>query len=152
MVRFLHIRRYCVGSITELRGWLADKKAAYSRDLDWFRAAHDGRGVRRCVRVTRRTVSPAVQAMPTTPAVATIPVPSRDVLTGNLRDGDQRLLAKAIGAEVDDWITRHAGLQDVIAGVKFINGDKSEKKAAWLRPHQRHWTIAHSVLTVLCKV
>ena len=41
-------------------------------------------------------------------AVATMPVPSRDVLTGILRDGAQRLLVQAIDAEVDDWIGRHA--------------------------------------------
>lgn len=42
----------------------------------------------------------------------TIPVPSRDVLTGILREGAQRLLGQAIEAEVDAWIERHAELQD----------------------------------------
>ena len=46
------------------------------------------------------------------PAAATIPVPSRDVLSGILRDGAQRLLAQAIDGEVDDWIARHAELRD----------------------------------------
>lgn len=44
--------------------------------------------------------------------VATLPVPSRDVLTGILRDGAQRLLARAIDAEVDDWIARHVESKD----------------------------------------
>jgi putative transposase len=43
-------------------------------------------------------------------SVATIPVPSRDVLTGILRDGAQRMLVQAIDAEVDDWIGQHAAL------------------------------------------
>jgi transposase-like protein len=43
---------------------------------------------------------------------ATIPAPSRDVLTEILRDGGQRLLGQAIEAEVADWIERHAGLTD----------------------------------------
>jgi putative transposase len=43
---------------------------------------------------------------------ATIPVPSRDVLTGILREGAQRLLAQAVDAEVDDWIARHAAAKD----------------------------------------
>lgn len=37
---------------------------------------------------------------------------SRDVLTEVLRDGAQRMLAQAIGAEVDDWISRHMELKD----------------------------------------
>ena len=41
-------------------------------------------------------------------AVANLPVPSRDVLTGILRDGAQRMLVQAIDAEVDDWIGQHA--------------------------------------------
>ena len=41
-------------------------------------------------------------------AVATLPVPSRDVLTGILRDGARRLLVQAIDAEVEDWIGQHA--------------------------------------------
>jgi len=45
-------------------------------------------------------------------SVATIPVPSRDVLRGILRDGAQRLLAQAIEAEVDDWIERHGGAKN----------------------------------------
>ena len=45
-------------------------------------------------------------------AVATIPVPGRDVLTGVLREGAQRMLAQAIGAEVEDWIARHAVSKD----------------------------------------
>ena len=44
--------------------------------------------------------------------VATIPVPSRDVLTEILRDGAQRLLSQAIDAEVDAWIERHAEVRD----------------------------------------
>jgi putative transposase len=43
---------------------------------------------------------------------ATIPVPSRDVLTEILRDGAQRLLAQAIDAEVAEWIDRHAEVVD----------------------------------------
>lgn len=35
-----------------------------------------------------------------------------DVLTGILRDGAQRLLAQAVNAEVDEWIGRHADIQD----------------------------------------
>jgi transposase-like protein len=45
-------------------------------------------------------------------AAATIPAPSRDVLTEILRDGAQRLLGQAIEAEVGDWIERHAGVRD----------------------------------------
>lgn len=45
-------------------------------------------------------------------AVATLPVPSRDVLTGILRDGAQRMLVQAINAEVDDWIGQHAELKN----------------------------------------
>lgn len=45
--------------------------------------------------------------MPAPEAIATVSVPSRDVLTGILREGAQRLLARAIDAEVDDWISRH---------------------------------------------
>ncbi len=45
-------------------------------------------------------------------AVALIPAASRDVLTGILRDGAQRLLAEAIDAEVEGWISRHAELKD----------------------------------------
>lgn len=44
--------------------------------------------------------------------VATVPAPSRDVLTEILRDGAQRLLGQAIEAEVDDWTQRHAQLRD----------------------------------------
>jgi transposase-like protein len=43
---------------------------------------------------------------------AAIPVPSRDVLTGFLREGAQRVLARAVDAEVDDWIVRHAAAKD----------------------------------------
>lgn len=43
---------------------------------------------------------------------ATIPVPSRDVLTGILRAGAQRMLAQAVDAEVDEWIARHAAAKD----------------------------------------
>ncbi len=39
---------------------------------------------------------------------ATIPAPSRDILSEILHDGAQRLLAQAIDAEVGDWIDRHA--------------------------------------------
>ncbi|MFH1749265.1 MAG: IS256 family transposase, partial [Planctomycetota bacterium] len=45
-------------------------------------------------------------------ASATIPAPTRDVLTEILRDGAQRLLAQAIDAEVTDWIDRHAEVVD----------------------------------------
>ncbi len=45
-------------------------------------------------------------------AVATIPVPSRDVLAEILHGGAQRMLAQAIDAEVDDWIRRHAEVKD----------------------------------------
>lgn len=45
-------------------------------------------------------------------AAVTLPVPSRDVLTGILRDGAERMLVQAINAEVDDWIGRQAGLKD----------------------------------------
>ena len=45
-------------------------------------------------------------------ATATIPAPSRDVLSEILRDGAQRLLAQAIDAEVGEWIDRHAGVVD----------------------------------------
>ena len=41
-------------------------------------------------------------------ATATLPAPSRDILTEILHDGAQRLLAQAIDAEVADWIDRHA--------------------------------------------
>ena len=44
--------------------------------------------------------------------VATIPVPSRDVLTEILRDGAQRLLSQAIEAEVEAWIEGHADRHD----------------------------------------
>jgi transposase-like protein len=43
---------------------------------------------------------------------ATIPAPSRDVLTEILRDGAQRLLAQAVEVEVADWIDRHAEAVD----------------------------------------
>jgi transposase-like protein len=43
---------------------------------------------------------------------AMIPAPSRDVLSGILRDGAQRLLAQAIDAEVAEWIDRHAEVVD----------------------------------------
>ena len=45
-------------------------------------------------------------------ATATIPAPSRDVLTEVLRDGAQRLLTQAIDAEVSEWIERHAEVLD----------------------------------------
>jgi len=45
-------------------------------------------------------------------ATATIPAPSRDVLTEILRDGAQRLLAQAIDAEVAEWVDRHAEVVD----------------------------------------
>ena len=45
-------------------------------------------------------------------ATATIPAPSRDVLTEILRNGAQRLLAQAIDAEVAEWIDRHAEVVD----------------------------------------
>jgi transposase-like protein len=43
---------------------------------------------------------------------ATIPISSRDVLTGILQDGAQRMLAQAVEAEVADWIERHAEAKD----------------------------------------
>jgi transposase-like protein len=43
---------------------------------------------------------------------ATIPAPSRDVLSEILRDGAQRLLAQAIDNEVAEWIDRHAEVVD----------------------------------------
>ncbi len=43
---------------------------------------------------------------------ATMPAPSRDVLTEILHDGAQRLLAQAIDAEVADWIDRHTEVLD----------------------------------------
>jgi transposase-like protein len=43
---------------------------------------------------------------------ATIPAPTRDVLTEILRDGAQRLLGQAIDAEVADWLAEHARLKD----------------------------------------
>ena len=45
-------------------------------------------------------------------AVATLPMPSRDVLTGILRDGAERMLVQAINAEVDDWIGQQAGSKE----------------------------------------
>ena len=45
-------------------------------------------------------------------ATATIPAPTRDVLSEILRDGAQRLLAQAIDAEVAEWIDRHAEVLD----------------------------------------
>jgi len=51
-------------------------------------------------------------AVPAPDPVATLPVPSRDVLTGILREGAQRMLVQAIGAEVDDWIARHVESKD----------------------------------------
>ena len=45
-------------------------------------------------------------------ATATIPVPTRDVLTEILRDGAQRLLVQAIDAEVAEWIDRHVEVVD----------------------------------------
>ena len=53
------------------------------------------------------TIVPAVADRP-----ATIPAPSRDILTEILHDGAQRLLAQAIDAEVGDWIDRHAEVLD----------------------------------------
>jgi putative transposase len=47
-------------------------------------------------------------ATPVAEAAGLIAEPSRDVLTGILRNGAQRLLGQAIDAEVDDWIARHA--------------------------------------------
>ena len=56
--------------------------------------------------------STTTQGLPTAAEenVATIPAPGRDVLTGILRDGAQRLLGQAIQAEVDSWIEQHAQL------------------------------------------
>jgi len=51
-------------------------------------------------------VNPGTTVMP---AAASMAMPGRDVLTGILRDGAQRLLGQAIEAEVADWIERHAG-------------------------------------------
>jgi transposase-like protein len=51
-------------------------------------------------------------ATPARETVATIAVPSRDVLTEFLRAGAQRMLAQAIDAEVDDWIGQHAAARD----------------------------------------
>ncbi len=45
-------------------------------------------------------------------ATTTIPAPGRDVLTGILRDGAQRMLGRAIQAEVAEWIERHADVKD----------------------------------------
>ena len=42
----------------------------------------------------------------------TIPAPARDVLSEILHDGAQRMLGRAIEAEVADWIERHAGEMD----------------------------------------
>ena len=42
----------------------------------------------------------------------TMPVPGCDVLTELLRDGAQRMLARAIDAEVHEWIERHAAAKD----------------------------------------
>jgi hypothetical protein len=56
--------------------------------------------------------SPACCTTPAPDAAVTIPVPSRDVLTGILRNGAQRLLAQAVDAEVDAWITQHAESKD----------------------------------------
>ena len=53
-------------------------------------------------------------------ATATIPVPSRDVLSEILRDGARRLLAQAIDAEVDGWIERHAGLKDELGHQQVV--------------------------------
>ena len=47
-----------------------------------------------------------------TEASATIPAPTRDVLTEILRDGAQRLLAQAVDAEVADWIEGHREVVD----------------------------------------
>ena len=43
---------------------------------------------------------------------ASIPAPSRDILSEILHDGAQRLLGQAIDAEVADWIDRHAEVLD----------------------------------------
>jgi transposase-like protein len=59
-----------------------------------------------------RKSNQAGRSRPAPEAVATISIPSRDVLTGILRDGAQRLLAQAVDAEVDAWIERHAESKD----------------------------------------
>ncbi len=48
----------------------------------------------------------------TTPALELPAATSQDVLTGNLRDGAQRLLSQAIEAEVDTWIESHKHVTD----------------------------------------
>ena len=51
---------------------------------------------------------------------ASIPAPSRDILTEILHDGAQRLLAQATDAEVGDWIDRHAeGADDGVAAPRW---------------------------------
>ncbi len=52
------------------------------------------------------------RSMPAPETAGTMPVSSRDVLSGILRDGAQQLLAQAIDAEVIGWIERHAELKD----------------------------------------
>src|SRR5260370_10082436 len=45
-------------------------------------------------------------------AVLPLPESSRDVLSGILREGAQRLLVQAVEAEVASWIDAHAHLRD----------------------------------------
>lgn len=79
------------------------------------------------VQITTEDISFPVQAGQ---AAATIPIHApHDVLTPILREGAQRMLAQAIEAEVDEYIDRHAGLQDA-GGHRLVvrNGHKDERE------------------------
>src|SRR5947207_8182812 len=75
------------------------KKAAYSRDLEWFRTANVADGVRPMRDDTTHNFPLPVES-------------SSDVLTAILRQGSQRLLSQAIDAEVESWIAAHAHVLD----------------------------------------
>jgi putative transposase len=65
----------------------------------------------------------------TTDAIRIPEASSQDVLTGILREGAQRLLGQAIGAEVDEYIEAHEDLRDG-QGHRLVvrNGHKDERE------------------------
>jgi transposase-like protein len=65
----------------------------------------------------------------TTDAIRIPEASSQDVLTGILREGAQRLLAQAVGAEVDDYLEAHLALRDA-QGHRLVvrNGHKDERE------------------------
>src|SRR5712664_2881530 len=73
------------------------KKAAYS-GCDWFDFNPAANKAKEYATMQDSTMKANVLPLP----------PSRDVLTAILRDGAQRMLTRAIEAEVTDWIETHA--------------------------------------------